>query len=535
MRTTRTGGRPRWQQLALPEAVIRQEIRTRARGAWHGASRDRRSLRDWAPTSASADEELSWDLPTLRARARDLHRNDTFAGALIETKVTNVVGAGLTPIPDPDGDVLALDDQQIDQLSDAIEAEWRLFSGVECDWERVSSLGQLIAIAYRGARVAGDSLIVLRHKERAGSPYALKLQLIEAERLSNPDGAADSDRMSGGVERNDDGEVIAYHVSAHHPMSMRVSRDQDWIKIPAFDVDGQPLALHLMDKQRPAQSRGIPDLASIMEPLKVGGRYTEAEMQATLISALFTGFIISEDGNGGIAASDDDDGADRQGLRDTGVTMGNGALLELGPGDDIKFADPTRPNSNFEAFMRWVYTTAAARAHLPIELVLMRFDSSYTAARAAVNEAWRYFHAERAWIVRDLLQPLWLIWWNEAIARRRLRVAGYWRSPAVRSAVTAAKWIGPARGQVDDRAEMQGVIARVDQGITTLEEETAAITGTSWRGKVKRRMREAAAQASIPGASAPGKTKQGPPGQVPKRPDPGQPAGDDNQDSEESN
>jgi capsid protein len=47
---------------------------------------------------------------------------------------------------------------------------------------------------------------------------------------------------------------------------------------------GAPLVLHLFDKVRPGQSRGVPYLAPVIELIKQLGRYTDAEVMAAVVS-----------------------------------------------------------------------------------------------------------------------------------------------------------------------------------------------------------------------------------------------------------
>ena len=89
--------------------------------------------------------------------------------------------------------------------------------------------------------------------------------------------------------------------------------------------------IHLFKTLRPGQSRGVPYLAPVIEPLKQLGRYTEAEIMAAVISGMFTVFVKSESGGAGLSpmeptsevggsASDDD------------FKLASGAILNLARG-----------------------------------------------------------------------------------------------------------------------------------------------------------------------------------------------------------
>ena len=63
--------------------------------SYDGASTDKKSLKYWRGTLKSADRDDLPSLKLLRARSRDLYRNDPLAIGAIETNLDSVVGAGL--------------------------------------------------------------------------------------------------------------------------------------------------------------------------------------------------------------------------------------------------------------------------------------------------------------------------------------------------------------------------------------------------------------------------------------------------------
>ena len=63
--------------------------------SYDGASKFKRTLRQWATFGYDADTDILVDLPELRNRSRDLMRNNPLASGAIKTKLTNVIGSGL--------------------------------------------------------------------------------------------------------------------------------------------------------------------------------------------------------------------------------------------------------------------------------------------------------------------------------------------------------------------------------------------------------------------------------------------------------
>ena len=127
---------------------------------------------------------------------------------------------------------------------------------------------------------------------------------------------------------------------------------------------------------------------------------------------------------------------------------------------------------------------------LPFEILIKHFTASYSAAQAALVEAWKTFSARREWMANQFCQPVYEMVIAEAIAKGYLDAPGFFSDPFVRAAYLGAEWIGPPRGQIDQLKELRAAAYRVDLGVSTLEEETAQITGGSWETKHIQRAKE---------------------------------------------
>lgn len=69
-----------------------------------------------------------------------------------------------------------------------------------------------------------------------------------------------------------------------------------WTRVEAYGKKtGRQNDLCLMQRERAGQLRGVPLLAPVLESLKQLGRFTDAELTAAVISAMFTVFIKKSD------------------------------------------------------------------------------------------------------------------------------------------------------------------------------------------------------------------------------------------------
>lgn len=451
-------------------------------GGYTGAARDRRSMKTWTPLGTDPDSAILPDLPTLRERSRDLERNAPLACGVFRTVCTNVVGVGLKMQCRIDRDFLGMTEEQATAWQKNTEREWRFWSGTaECDAERGLSFVGMQNMALHQALLNGDVFALLPNVKRKGSPYGLKVQLIEGDRVCNKDHTRDTDKLAGGVQRGEYGDPIAYHVMDQHPGAIYFgSSGKTWTVVPAYGVrTGRKNVLHLFVKHRPGQPRGVPYLAPIIETLKQLDRYTEAEIDAAVISGMFTVFI-KQSTPGGDAPTLGEMTGGGTGGSSTGTDdykLESGAIIGLPDGTDISTANPGRPNTAFDPFVQAILRQIGVALELPFEVLVKHFTASYSAARAALNEAWRFYLGRREWLIAGFCQPIYEAWMDEAVALGRVKAPGYFADPLIRQAYLGSTWIGPAPTQLDPLKEVNAAEKRINIGISTIADETASSTG----------------------------------------------------------
>jgi lambda family phage portal protein len=461
-----------------------------ATGSYNGGKKDRRPLRNFRPRQTSANEAISADLPDLRARSRDLVRNVPVATGAIETVTTSVVGDGLVLKASVDRDVLGLSPEAADAWQKQAEREFAVWAD-RPDFTSRLNFDEMQALALRSVLESGDLLVVRRRRFDLGDTYGLKLQFVEADRLSNPNGKSNSSSLVDGVELDPDGRPVAYHISTRHPDDIAASQ-RSWKRYEIFsNTTGNPLILHLYRQLRVDQARGVPYLAPVIEAIKQVGQYSEAEITAAVVSAMFTVFIETpnpedENGNPIIGASGEGTSADEK----TEVQLGNGAIQPLLPGEKANIPDPARPNPNFDGFVMAMSRHIGVALELPVELLLKSFQSSYSASRASLEMAWQMFRTRRTWLAWKFCQPVyeWVI--TEAVASGRLAAPGFFSDPIVRAAWLGSDWIGPARIQLDPQKEASADLIDLGMGTKTRAQIIMERTGGSFEQKHEQLVRE---------------------------------------------
>ena len=122
---------------------------------------------------------------------------------------------------------------------------------------------------------------------------------------------------------------------------------------------------------------------------------------------------------------------------------------------------------------------------IPYDVLVKEYNSSYSAARAALLDAWEEFRMRRTWFVDDFCQPVYEIWLSEAVARGRSIAPGFFDDPLIRAAWCSAQWIGPVQGSLDPLKEANAAVLKIQHGLKTHEQATMEDSGGDWNANVE--------------------------------------------------
>lgn len=447
----------------------------------------------WSTRPRSAAADTLAQLPDQRGQARDLVRNNPIAASAVNTNVARAIGTGLAYSPQPHLATLGWSAEQGAEWAAEVAAEFSLWAdSPDCDWYGELNFYDLQDLVTRARLESGDAFSVLPDGKRsAAMPYALRVQVLEADRVGNPAGKADTADVAGGIRRGADGRVSGYHVYRRHPHGHWVGGVDrfagDWIE--PVGASGRRRMLHHFKRLRPEQPRGVPYLAPVMALFKLIGDYTDAEVKAAVVSAFLTLIIETPSGAGlpnifglqqpGPAPSGTSSQPQQAAPQD--LALGPAAVLGLAKGEKAEIVNPMRPNPQFGAFIDKVVDQLGAGLFIGPEMLMKKFNTSYTAARAAFLDAWKHLLDVRTRTARDFCQPVLETWMAEAVAQRRIAAPGFFTDPRLRWAYTRALWHGDSQGSLNPKDEVAAMRDAIDGRLTTHERASWEIFGTDWR------------------------------------------------------
>jgi lambda family phage portal protein len=507
------------QILGANGAPLRQERASMLAGGgrtpYDAADISSDHMAEWRPFLWSPDTELNIYRDRIVSRVRDLVRNDGWASGAVTRVLDNAIGANFRPISKPDYRALraytgnpAFDATWAEEYGRACDAYYRLWAeddGRYCDAMRKSTMAQLLRLGFRHKIVDGDALgQVMWLPERVApgrARYATAIQLIDPDRLSNPQMRFDITNVRGGVEIDELGAAVAYYIrQAHAADWYDAKKAVTWDRIERETTWGRPIIVHDYDMDRATQHRGgVGILGPVVNRLKALIKYDSAELDAAIINAIFAAFIESPNDPQLVEEALGDSLPQYQQLRSDyhsqkKLSLGGARMPILFPGEKIGMVNAARPTSNFADFEKAVLRNFASATGLSAQQVSNDWsDVNYSSARGALLEAWKTLDRRRIEYGVGFAGRLRGAWLEESHEVDDLPLPN--NAPAFmecRAAYMRATWLGPGRGWIDPVAEREGSVLGMEAGLSTLEMECAD-QDLDWEENLDQRARELAA------------------------------------------
>lgn len=476
-------------------------------------------MASWNPWLGSPDTETTPYRDISVARQRDLIRNDGSASGIIVRTVDAVIGGDFRVTFLPDYRSMArrfgsgYDEMWAKEYSEAAEAGWRAWAYDPkryCDLHRRHTFTQMARLAFRHYLVEGEAIAALPYRPdrigRGGARYATTVQIVDPDRLSNPQNRMDTDTMRGGVELDADGAAIAYYLrKAHQNDWFAAGKGMTWERVERETEWGRPNVVHHFDDERAGQHRPAGGIFTpVLSRLRMMAQMQRVELQAAIVNATFGAYITSPFDTADVQASlEEDDSRDQfsqyQKLRnefhqDRRLSAGNVRMPTLFPGEKIETVSASRPNAAFDAFEAAMLRNIATAVGLSYATVSADYrGSSYSSARQEMLEAYRTLNRRRLEFASAFCVPIAGNLVEEQYSRGELPMPGNGIDfVEAQSELTVCRFMGPGRGYVDVQKEIAGAKERIAAGLSTMEAEVAEISGEDWENVLAQRAIEEA-------------------------------------------
>ena len=490
-------GYQRMAYRALHQSIFASPV-TRKGGQTGGHN----SLGNWLVRRLSSRTEEAREREVLTDRAEDLIANEPLAATAVETMGTNIVGSGLTPQAELDAEALGISEDASEAVGDQMDRAWDL-------WHHNAGLipGQSFAdmqyLTILNMCRSGEYLALARMLKKPGPEraFSLCIQPLDSLRLATPPGMENLEHVHDGVETTSEGVPSAYHIAdpADWRKGYRGFSREDYKRLPRLSGHRR-VVLHDFRLTDNEQYRGRSPLAPGMKGFRDLSDYLDHELVAAMVASTMTILLETPkslgSGSGIRIPGTENVTPPGEGIKD----LMPGGIWQAPPGWGVTVPDIKRPNANFPTFLNTWVTILASMLGLPREIIFKDFtQTTFSSARAALNEAWRTFLLYRVWLVDHFCQPVWRMVQEEAYLRGMIELPvgapGFYEAMAH---WTAADWQGPGRGTIDPDKEQDGYQKALSNFNTTYS-DNAREQGRRFKRIIKRRIKEARLLADLRG------------------------------------
>lgn len=519
--------RPSDPMLQLPAALSRGQRVLAAlggmgggMGGYQGARRDRAATASWRLPAGSPESDVIADLQTLRERCADLERNSPVGAAVVNINVDHVVGTGLVCNPQIDAAFLGLTRAQAKAWQADTRRRFRAWCmSPDADLERVQNFYEQQDLVLRSTLSRGDIIALTPRPERNGRKR-LAVQLIEADRVCNPGRRSNTATLTEGIECSiETGEPLRCHIASRHPGDLS-GGTVTWTAVDFRGAKtGRRNVLHVYKRLRPSLRRGVPVLAPVIEPIKQVTKYFGAELDAAVTSAVVA-VILEMDHNAFLEIyNNEEQGQYLDRVSRWSGEMETGQAINLAPGEKPHSTNFGRPNSQFDPFISACFRQIGMAVGLPVEVLTMCYQSSYSAAKGALLMAWRGFMGRRDWLATQFCQPVYELWLADEVAEGRIAAPGFFADDVLRAAWCGSQWVGDGPGSLDPLKEANAAEKRLALGISTRQAESQLHDGVDWETKHAQQVEEEQARRrdGLGQVAAPPQPSRAPP--PPREPD----------------
>ncbi len=424
--------------------------------SYHAASPSR-LFADYVESERSPDSELYPVIARMRARSRDLARNNEYARRYFNLLKTNVVGQYGFKLQvkalDPRG-ALDTDGKQ------SIETAFKVWGKRgNCTADGKLSWVDVQKMVVEGLARDGE-VFVIKHRGNAFRD-SFALEFLEPDQIDEKK----NERLDGGreirmgVELDKFKKPIAYHVLTSHP------GDYDFasmVKSPKHKRVPAEQMIHVFMPLRAGQTRGEPWMSSAMASIKQLNGWREASIVAARMGASKMGFFTSPTGDGFVA--DDLDG------NVPIIDAQPGTFHQLPQGVDLKTFDVGYPTSEFDSFHRSVLKGIASALGVSYTSLANDLEAtSYSSIRQGALEERDFYRSVQQVMIDHFVEPVYEAWLEAAMEVDTL----FMPIATFDKFSMASEFRGRAWNWVDPMKEMNAAVLGMKNGVLSLQDVAA--------------------------------------------------------------
>lgn len=447
------------------------------------------------------------DYYALSLRSWQAYIESPTAQTVLRKFTTWVIGKGLKLQCEPVKKIVGAENSNIKGFSDDVEARWQVYANsTMADYSGLNTLNQLESIAYKNSIIGGDVLVILRYINNC-----VKVQLVDGSHLMSPIYGsewfpmitASGNRVINGIEMNDKGEHIAFYVRKPFD-SLNPLNSLDVERIVARPNKSELATAFLVygDKFRLDNHRGIPLLSAVLEKLKTMERYDSATLASAEEQAKVAYQIVHELGSSGenpwaeqVAKARDADYIQSdlpatelgEQLANKVKASTNRETVNNPQGAEVKPLHSNEEKLYFKDFIEKNIDIVCACIEAPPNVMMSKYDSNYSASRAAVKDWEHILSVKRKDFGVQFIQRVYNFWLETEILKNVIQAPGYLLAKLKKDymmleAYRTCRFVGAPVANIDPMKEVQAERLKLGETaasipLTTVEASTEILNG----------------------------------------------------------
>lgn len=412
----------------------------------------------------------------LRRNARDAYHDTPQAKSLVDRFADTVADIGLMLEAAPKAELLGISMEQAEAWAKEVESRFDSFCR---DKKQNRSETMTFYQSQRKYQIFqhrdNDMFTRLYYSKERNLQSPLQFEFIDPDQIRGDATTSTSGIQSSldGIERDNRGREKSYKV-----WIQKKNKPNEYEDVTIQRVgpkSGRLFMLHGFDGVYAGQGRGFSKLAFALQEFENITDFSLAQIKKAINQSNITMSvkpsennpasnpfedILTNNGAGPLASSTFEEPTTEE-INATGMPVsycpipeatmaapGSVGVFNLMEGEELKPFSNSAPSDSFSSFVDAFTSYLSAGSGMPIEVLLMKFGSNYSASRASLILFWRIAQVWREEMAADYLNPVYHMWISEEIAAGRIVAPGF-SDPRMKAAWLNNRWIGSPMPNID--------------------------------------------------------------------------------------
>lgn len=444
----------------------------------------------YRPPVMSKNQEVRLARKDIVRQARHLERYSELVRGGLDRKTDMVVGPRLRVHPQPDFDLLGIEDadarKKFIQQCKRWFNNWAYDDRKLCDGEGHYDFGGMMWLAYRNlegpdGETGGVIHYDIDRRRRYSTRWATYVTVIDPDRIESPPLYVADDRVFEGKLLDRDGRTIGMWVRIRHPAEGG-SDVNDYVFVPRETAWGRPMAWHHFVKTRGGQQRGITNLVTIIKRTGMLDAFDTSYVAAAAINSELATYIRTKSTTAAVAeglAPPTSDPAQAWGFFSNKVDyykkqsfrIGSAGqrIAVLAPDDEIMMTAVNRAIGDPGPFRKGIIRDVASSVGTPFAMTAQDYsEANYSSERASKLDSWLGITRQRVHFTASPPTLIYSAVIEEAIAEGWIEFDPSWPPfQENRAAYCACAWTGPGMGWIDPLKEAKAYQTLLELKVTS--------------------------------------------------------------------